>query len=300
MPPELPAPVPPADDAAPRPEGGAAPAAVPAPETPPAGEAVPRPETDAPPAAASPSPVLETPAADEGAPAGDADPQAPEAPGLEEGLRLAEAILFSSPEPVKASALARALPDGVQVAEVIEALRGRYEGRGVELVRAGEAWAFRTAPDLAERLAVVRKKRRKLSRAALETLAIVAYHQPVTRAEIEEIRGVAVSPGTLDILFEEGWIEPKGRKQVPGRPSVWRTTTAFLDHFGLESRKDLPGLRDLQKAGLLSATLPPPDPAAPGEGEAAGNGNGDASEAKGEEEGGEEGEEDATPEGTRS
>lgn len=214
----------------------------------------------------------EGPPADAAAPAeGEAAPvpSAAEAPARDGDLRLAEAILFSSPEPVKASALARALSGEVPVAEVLDALRRRYEGRGVELVRAGDAWAFRTAPDLAERLAVERKKRRKLSRAALETLAIVAYHQPVTRAEIEEIRGVAVSPGTLDILFEEGWIEPKGRKQVPGRPSVWRTTAAFLDYFGLESRKDLPGLRDLKKAGLLSRNAP--DPAAP----AAPEGNGD-------------------------
>lgn len=214
-----------------------------------------------------PADAASAPAEGEAAPA----PPAAEAPDRDGDLRLAEAILFSSPEPVKASALARALSGKVPVAEVLDALRRRYEGRGVELVRAGEAWAFRTAPDLAERLAVERKKRRKLSRAALETLAIVAYHQPVTRAEIEEIRGVAVSPGTLDILFEEGWIEPKGRKQVPGRPSVWRTTAAFLDYFGLESRKDLPGLRDLKKAGLLSRNAP--DPAAPAAPE--GNGGGD-------------------------
>ncbi len=176
------------------------------------------------------------------------------APSLEDSVRLAEAFLFQSAEPVKTSALARLLPEGT--AAVLEALKARYENRGIELVRIGDAWAFRTASDLAERLAIEKKKRRKISRAAMETLAIVAYHQPVTRAEIEEIRGVTVSPGTLDLLFGEGWIEPKGQKQVPGRPSVWRTTTAFLDYFALESSKDLPGLRDLQKAGLLSPAVP--------------------------------------------
>ena len=119
---------------------------------------------------------------------------------------------------------------------------------------------FRTASDVADRLTVEKVRRRKLSRAGLETLAIVAYHAPVTRAEIEEIRGVSVSPGTLDILFEEGWIEPRGHKQVPGRPTTWQTTVAFLDHFGLESRNDLPGLRDLKKAGLLTTTAAPTAP----------------------------------------
>ena len=139
-------------------------------------------------------------------------------------------------------------------------LHVHYRGRGVELSKVGNAWAFRTASDVADRLTVERVRRRKLSRAGLETLAIVAYHAPVTRAEIEEFRGVTVSPGTLDILFEEGWIEPRGHKQVPGRPTTWQTTAAFLDHFGLESRNDLPGLRDLKKAGLLTTAVAPAAP----------------------------------------
>ncbi len=177
-------------------------------------------------------------------------------PALFEACRVTEALLFASASPVRTNEIARVLPADTAVSEVLTVLRERYQGRGVELAKVGNAWAFRTASDVAERLTVEKVRRRKLSRAGLETLAIVAYHAPVTRAEIEEIRGVTVSPGTLDILFEEGWIEPRGRKQVPGRPTTWQTTAAFLDHFGLESRNDLPGLRDLRKAGLLS---PAPD-----------------------------------------
>ena len=171
-----------------------------------------------------------------------------------DACRVTEALLFASAAPVRTSEIARVLPEGTVVVDVLTALREQYKGRGVELAKVGNAWAFRTASDIADRLTVEKVRRRKLSRAGLETLAIVAYHAPVTRAEIEEIRGVSVSPGTLDILFEEGWIEPRGRKQVPGRPTTWQTTPAFLDHFGLESRNDLPGLRDLQKAGLLTPT----------------------------------------------
>ncbi len=178
-----------------------------------------------------------------------------------DACRLAEAVLFASPTPVRSGDLARFLPEGVAVSSVLESLRAQYQGRGIELTKVGNAWAFRTASDLADRLTVEKVRRRKLSRAGLETLAIIAYHAPITRAEIEEIRGVTVSPGTLDILFEEGWIEPRGRKQVPGRPTTWQTTTTFLDYFGLESRNDLPGLRDLRKAGLLSSDpLPVPPP----------------------------------------
>ena len=191
------------------------------------------------------APAVAGPAAGTAA-AGTADP------ALFDACRVAEALLFASAAPVRTGEIARVLPDGTTVMEVLAALRAHYEGRGVELAKVGNAWAFRTASDVADRLTVEKVRRRKLSRAGLETLAIVAYHAPVTRAEIEDIRGVSVSPGTLDILFEEGWIEPRGRKQVPGRPTTWQTTAAFLDHFGLESRNDLPGLRDLRKAGLLS------------------------------------------------
>ena len=132
-----------------------------------------------------------------------------------------------------------------------EQLRAVYQGRGVELLQANGRWSFRTAPDLVDRLKLEKLVPRKLSRAAIETLAIVAYHQPVTRAEIEEIRGVIVSTGTIDILLEEGWLKPRGRKQVPGRPVMWGTSNAFLDHFGLESIEDLPGIDELRAAGLL-------------------------------------------------
>ena len=175
-------------------------------------------------------------------------------PATFDACRVTEALLFASAAPVRTSEIARVLPEGTVVVDVLTALQEQYKGRGVELAKVGNTWAFRTASDIADRLTVEKVRRRKLSRAGLETLAIVAYHAPVTRAEIEEIRGVSVSPGTLDILFEEGWIEPRGRKQVPGRPTTWQTTPAFLDHFGLESRNDLPGLRDLQKAGLLTPT----------------------------------------------
>lgn len=168
-------------------------------------------------------------------------------------VRLIEALLFASPEPLSERMLAQRLPEGVSVKTVLRELARLYEGRGVHLVRAGKTWAFRTAPDLARRLNVEVQVTRKLSRAAVETLAIVAYHQPVTRAEIEEIRGVSLSKGTLDHLFELGWIKPGPRREAPGRPVTWGTTDAFLDHFGLESLKDLPGIEELKAAGLLES-----------------------------------------------
>jgi segregation and condensation protein B len=168
-------------------------------------------------------------------------------------VRLLEAILFASSEPVSERALAHRLPDGVNVKVLLRELRGFYEGRGVHLVRRGGSWAFRTAPDLGQRLNLEVEVSRKLSRAAIETLAIIAYHQPVTRAEIEEIRGVSLSKGTLDLLFEEGWIKPRGRRDTPGRPMQWGTTDAFLDHFGLESVSQLPGLKELRAMGLLDS-----------------------------------------------
>lgn len=168
-------------------------------------------------------------------------------------LRMLEALLFASAEPMTERAIAERLPDGADISALLEALRAHYAERGVTLTRAGSSWAFRTAPDVAAALTRQTQVARKLSRAAVETLAIVAYHQPVTRAEIEEIRGVGLSKGTLDLLFEQGWIRPKGRRRSPGRPVTWGTTDAFLDHFGIESLGDLPGVDELKAAGLLDA-----------------------------------------------
>ncbi len=173
---------------------------------------------------------------------------------MAEELRLLEALIFASAEPVSERVIAERLGEGADVPGLLEQLRAVYQGRGVELLQANGRWSFRTAPDLVDRLALEKLVPRKLSRAAIETLAIVAYHQPVTRAEIEEIRGVVVSTGTVDILLEEGWLKPRGRKQVPGRPVMWGTSNAFLDHFGLESIEDLPGIDELRAAGLLDNT----------------------------------------------
>lgn len=168
-------------------------------------------------------------------------------------LRLVEAVLFASAEPVEEAALAERLPQGADLAALLRELSELYESRGVRLIKAGKGWAFRTAADLAPFLQVETKVPRKLSSAMTETLAIVAYHQPVTRAEIEEIRGKSLSKGTLDLLLEAGWIKPKGHRRTPGHPMTWGTTDAFLDHFGLESLDALPGLEDLKAAGLLDA-----------------------------------------------
>ena len=175
---------------------------------------------------------------------------------LAEAVRMAEAIVFASAEPVTAKALAARLPDGVDVAAAMAELQRIYEKRGVNLVRVGDAWAFRTAGDLAFLMSRDAVQQKKLSRAALEVLAIVAYHQPVTRAEIEEIRGVETSKGTLDTLMETGWIRMRGRRRTPGRPVTYGTTDAFLDHFGLEEVRDLPGMDELKGAGLLSPRMP--------------------------------------------
>ncbi|PZO76782.1 MAG: SMC-Scp complex subunit ScpB [Mesorhizobium amorphae] len=185
--------------------------------------------------------------------------------------RMAEAILFASAEPVSERDLAARLPEGTDLGRVFASLQGFYAGRGINLLRAGDAWAFRTASDLAPLLAEEGAKPRKLSRAALEVLAIIAYHQPVTRAEIEEIRGVETSKGTLDLLLETEWVRLRGRRRTPGRPVTFGTTTRFLDQFGLEELRDLPGAEDLRGAGLLSARMPqgftvptpPSDPQAP-------------------------------------
>lgn len=174
-----------------------------------------------------------------------------EAPPLAEQERMVEAILFGSTDPVSLSEIVSRLPVGCDPAEALVTLRRRYEGRGVNLVRVGDAYAFRTAPDLGHLMHKEVQETRKLSRAAIETLAIVAYHQPVTRAEIEEIRGVAVSRGTVDQLMELGWIRLGRRRMTPGRPVTFVVTESFLDHFGLESARDLPGLKELRAAGLL-------------------------------------------------
>jgi len=185
-----------------------------------------------------------------------------EAPPVAEQERMVEALLFASAEPVSVADLNARMPHGADAAAVLPGLRRRYAGRGVRLVRVGEAWAFRTAPDLGYLMQAETTETRKLSRAAIETLAIVAYHQPVTRAEIEEIRGVSVSRGTVDQLLEMEWIRFGRRRETPGRPVTFVTTQAFLDHFGLESARDLPGLRDLRAAGLLD-NRPPPGSADP-------------------------------------
>ncbi|MET0314961.1 MAG: SMC-Scp complex subunit ScpB [Hansschlegelia sp.] len=171
--------------------------------------------------------------------------------------RIVEALLFSAPEPVEERALSARLPEGADLRLVLRALAEDYAPRGVNLRRVGAAWAFRTAPDLAASVADGARDVRKLSRAAIETLAIIAYHQPATRAEIEEIRGVATSRGTLETLLEAGFIKLRGRRRAPGRPVTFGTTPGFLDHFGLEQVSDLPGLAELKAAGLLDARLPP-------------------------------------------
>jgi len=176
-----------------------------------------------------------------------------------EDLRIIEALLFASQQPVTEEEIATRLPDDRDVPALLATLQKDYEGRGVEPVKVAGKWSFRTAGDLGERLKIRVKRARRMSRAALETLAIVAYHQPVTRAEIEEIRGVGLSKGTLDLLLEIGWIRPSGRRRVPGRPLQWRTTQHFLEHFGLDSLDDLPGRDEMKAAGLLDARpdLPP-------------------------------------------
>lgn len=173
-------------------------------------------------------------------------------------VRVVEALLFAAEEPLDLATIARRLPDGTDPTVVLAALKEDYRGRGVEPVEVDGKWLFRTAPDLADALAEYRVTPKKLSRAAVETLAIIAYHQPVTRAEIEELRGVAVSKGTMDVLMETGWVRPRGRRQTPGRPLTYGTSDEFLIHFGLSNLNDLPGIDELKATGLLSAE--PRDP----------------------------------------
>ena len=173
-----------------------------------------------------------------------------------EHLRMTEALLFAAEEPLDAKALATSLPEGADVPALLAELQGQYEKRGVTLLCVADKWQFRTAPDLAFLLRKEKPEQKRLSRAALETLAIVAYHQPVTRAEIEDIRGVALSKGTIDALMEVGWVKIRGRKRTPGRPVTYGTTEAFLVQFGLESVGHLPGTDELKAAGFLDA-IPP-------------------------------------------
>jgi len=173
-----------------------------------------------------------------------------------EHLRMTEALLFAAEEPLDAKALATSLPEGADVPALLAELQGQYEKRGVTLLCVADKWQFRTAPDLAFLLRKEKPEQKRLSRAALETLAIVAYHQPVTRAEIEDIRGVALSKGTIDALMEVGWVRIRGRKRTPGRPVTYGTTEAFLVQFGLESVGHLPGTDELKAAGFLDA-IPP-------------------------------------------
>ncbi len=189
-----------------------------------------------------------------------------EAPPLAEQERMVEAILFASAEPVSVADMNARMPHGADAAVAVEELRRRYEGRGVHVVKVDDAWAIRTAPDLGFLMQKETVETRKLSRAAIETLAIVAYHQPVTRAEIEEIRGVSVSRGTVDQLLELEWIRFGRRRMTPGRPVTFVVTQSFLDHFGLESARDLPGLKELRASGLLD-NRPPPDAEEPDEDE---------------------------------
>ncbi len=179
-----------------------------------------------------------------------------EGPAGGEVERMVEALLFASAEPLAQPAIQERLPEGSDATQALEALRRRYQGRGVNLVRVGAGWAFRTAPDLGWLMRREAQESKRLSRAATETLAIIAYHQPVTRAEIEEIRGVSVSRGTLDLLLELDWIRLGRRRETPGRPATFVVTQAFLDHFGLESARDLPGLKELRAAGLLDSAVP--------------------------------------------
>jgi segregation and condensation protein B len=180
----------------------------------------------------------------------------PDPERLADALRRAEAILFASDEPIDAATLMEALPQGIEPGDVLVQLKAQYASRGVQLVEVAGKWRFQSAPDLAFLFEETREQPRSLSRAALETLAIIAYCQPVTRAEIEDVRGVAVSTGTLDILMEAGWVRPRGRRRTPGRPVTYGTTDSFLVHFGLDAVDSLPGRNELQASGLLSAEIP--------------------------------------------
>ena len=187
-----------------------------------------------------------------------------EAPKIDQQERMVEAILFASSDPVTVKEITGRLPHGCEPEKALENLKEKYKSRGINLVKVGDCWALRTASDLSFLMQKETVEVRKLSRAAVETLSIIAYHQPVTRAEIEEIRGVSVSRGTIDLLMELDWIKIGRRRMSPGRPVTFAITQNFLDHFGLESARDLPGLKELKTAGLLESP-PPPGLSAPEE-----------------------------------
>ena len=174
-----------------------------------------------------------------------------------DNLRVLEALLFAASEPLDAESMKARLPKGSNLNKLLSLLKAQYENRGVNLVKTGNKWSFKTAQDLSSMMKKEKIVQRKLSKAATETLSIIAYHQPVTRAEVEDIRGVHFSPGTLDVLMELNWVRPIGRKKVPGRPIVYGTTERFLEYFQLEQVSDLPGLEELKAAGLLESRLPP-------------------------------------------
>ena len=174
-----------------------------------------------------------------------------------ENLRILEALLFAANEPLDAESLKARLPKGANLTKLLNLIKAQYESRGVNLVKTGNKWSFKTAIDLSPMMKKEKIVQRKLSKAATETLSIIAYHQPVTRAEVEDIRGVHFSPGTLDVLMELNWVRPIGRKKVPGRPIIYGTTEKFLEYFNIEQISDLPGLEELKAAGLLESRLPP-------------------------------------------
>lgn len=191
---------------------------------------------------------------------GSADPNVTDvvSPDHAQHLRLLEALIFAGTQALDEKELAERLPDDADLPRLLGDLAGLYASRGVNLVKVAGGYAFRTAPDLSEKLRIEKPVTRKLSRASIETLAIVAYHQPVTRAEIEQVRGVGLSKGTLDLLFEQNWIRPMGRRRAPGKPVTWGTTDFFLEHFGLASLDDLPGHEEMKAAGLLDPRAQPP------------------------------------------
>ena len=174
-----------------------------------------------------------------------------------DNLRILEALLFAANEPLDAESLKARLPKGANLTKLLNLIKAQYESRGVNLVKTGNKWSFKTAIDLSPMMKKEKIVQRKLSKAATETLSIIAYHQPVTRAEVEDIRGVHFSPGTLDVLMELNWVRPIGRKKVPGRPIIYGTTERFLEYFNIEQISDLPGLEELKAAGLLESRLPP-------------------------------------------
>ena len=174
-----------------------------------------------------------------------------------ENLRILEALLFAANEPLDAESLKARLPKGANLTKLLNLIKAQYESRGVNLVKTGNKWSFKTAIDLSPMMKKEKIVQRKLSKAATETLSIIAYHQPVTRAEVDDIRGVHFSPGTLDVLMELNWVRPIGRKKVPGRPIIYGTTERFLEYFNIEQISDLPGLEELKAAGLLESRLPP-------------------------------------------